>query len=309
MEKNISQEKRIEELEARLKEQEKLGSLGLLSAGIAHEIQNPLNFVINFSKLSGQLLADLADRLDEAKARIPEAELEDIKDILSGLRENVDKIKEHGDRAISIIRGILLYSRGKEDEFMPTQIQKLTKEYVWLAYHAMRANYKNFNIAIREDYAKDIPSIRLIPQDFSRAVLNVMNNACYAVWKKWQNAPEGYSPEIMVTLEKLDKRIVLSIRDNGEGMGPEVKRKLFDSFFTTKPVGQGTGLAAYDSGIQLSTSSRCSSRHFRTRSSSSMRASLSAFINELISSVVNLILLKNFAAKGSFSVNPFHPTT
>lgn len=154
----------------------------------------------------------------------------------------MDKIKEHGDRAISIIRGILLYSRGKEDEFMPTQIQKLTKEYVWLAYHAMRANYKNFNIAIREDYAKDIPSIRLIPQDFSRAVLNVMNNACYAVWKKWQNAPEGYSPEIMVTLEKLDKRIVLSIRDNGEGMGPEVKRKLFDSFFTTKPVGQGTGL-------------------------------------------------------------------
>ena len=93
-----------------------------------------------------------------------------------------------------------------------------------------------------EDYAKDIPSIRLIPQDFSRAVLNVMNNACYAVWKKWQNAPEGYSPEIMVTLEKLDKRIVLSIRDNGEGMSPEVKRKLFDSFFTTKPVGQGTGL-------------------------------------------------------------------
>lgn len=242
MEKNISQEKRIEELEARLKEQEKLGSLGLLSAGIAHEIQNPLNFVINFSKLSGQLLADLADRVDEAKARIPEVELEDIKDILSGLRENVDKIKEHGDRAISIIRGILLYSRGKEDEFMPTQIQKLTKEYVWLAYHAMRANYKNFNIAIREDYAKDIPSIRLIPQDFSRAVLNVMNNACYAVWKKWQNAPEGYSPEIMVTLEKLDKRIVLSIRDNGEGMSPEVKRKLFDSFFTTKPVGQGTGL-------------------------------------------------------------------
>ena len=105
MEKNISQEKRIEELEARLKEQEKLGSLGLLSAGIAHEIQNPLNFVINFSKLSGQLLADLADRVDEAKARIPEAELEDIKDILSGLRENVDKIKEHviGLSALSVV--------------------------------------------------------------------------------------------------------------------------------------------------------------------------------------------------------------
>ena len=150
MERNISQEKRIEELEARLREQEKLGSLGLLSAGIAHEIQNPLNFVINFSKLSGQLLSDLDTIVDETGNRIPEESLEDIKDILSGLRENMDKIREHGDRAISIIRGILLYSRGKDDEFMPSQIQKLTKEYVWLAYHAMRANYKNFNIAIHE---------------------------------------------------------------------------------------------------------------------------------------------------------------
>lgn len=111
MERNISQEKRIEELEARLREQEKLGSLGLLSAGIAHEIQNPLNFVINFSKLSGQLLSDLDTIVDETGNRIPEESLEDIKDILSGLRENMDKIREHGDRAISIIRGILLYSR------------------------------------------------------------------------------------------------------------------------------------------------------------------------------------------------------
>lgn len=125
---------------------------------------------------------------------------------------------------------------------MPTQIQKLTKEYVWLAYHAMRANYKNFNIAIREDYAKDIPSIRLIPQDFSRAVLNVMNNACYAVWKKWQNAPEGYSPEIMVTLEKLDKRIVLSIRDNGEGDESGGQTKLFDSFSQQNRWGRGQAL-------------------------------------------------------------------
>ena len=125
MERNISQEKRIEELEARLREQEKLGSLGLLSAGIAHEIQNPLNFVINFSKLSGQLLSDLDTIVDETGNRIPEESLEDIKDILSGLRENMDKIREHGDRAISIIRGILLYSRGKDDEFMPSQIQNM----------------------------------------------------------------------------------------------------------------------------------------------------------------------------------------
>ena len=243
MERNISQEKRIEELEARLREQEKLGSLGLLSAGIAHEIQNPLNFVINFSKLSGQLLSDLDTIVDETGNRIPEESLEDIKDILSGLRENMDKIREHGDRAISIIRGILLYSRGKDDEFMPSQIQKLTKEYVWLAYHAMRANYKNFNIAIHEDYAKDIPPVRLIPQDFSRAVLNVMNNACYAVFSKSKGVAENpYSPTIKVRLAKDSDRVRLVIEDNGPGITKEVKEKLYTPFFTTKPVGEGTGL-------------------------------------------------------------------
>lgn len=242
MEKNITTEKRIEELEARLKEQEKLGSLGLLSAGIAHEIQNPLNFVINFSKLSGKLLSDLDAIVQENSSRIPADDQEDIKDILAGLHENLGKIREHGDRAISIIRGILLYSRGKEGEFIPTRVQQLTKEYVWLAYHAMRANYKNFNIAIHENYAADIPLVPLIPQDFSRVILNVMNNACYAVWKKWQETPDGYSPEITVNLEMQDKQVVLTIRDNGEGMSEEVKRNLFHSFFTTKPVGQGTGL-------------------------------------------------------------------
>ncbi len=242
MEEKNSIEKRIRELEARIKEQEKLASLGTLSAGIAHEIQNPLNFVVNFSKMSGQLLSDLSITIDENSGRIPADDRQDIKDILSSLQENMEKIMEHGNRATSIIRGILLYSRGKEGEFIPTRVQLLTKEYVWLAYHAMRANYKNFNIAIRENYAENIPPVKLIPQDFSRAILNVMNNACYAVWKKQQNSPEAYLPEIIVSLEKQGACFILSIRDNGEGMSEEVKQRIFDSFFTTKPAGQGTGL-------------------------------------------------------------------
>lgn len=242
MEKNITEENRIDKLETQLKEQEKLASLGMLSAGIAHEIQNPLNFVINFSKMSKQLLSDLEDIMREDNRHIPPEEQQDLKDILTGLHENMDKIIEHGNRATSIIRGILLYSRGKEGEFMPTQIQQLTKEYVWLAYHAMRVNYKNFNISIHENYDENIPPVKLIPQDFSRAILNVMNNACYAVWKKWQSTSGEYAPEISVSLEKQDSRFILSIWDNGEGMSEEVKQKLYDSFFTTKPVGQGTGL-------------------------------------------------------------------
>lgn len=242
METNSSREKRIRELEVQIKEQEKLASLGMLSAGIAHEIQNPLNFVINFSKISGQLLSDLNSIIDENSKHIPADDQQDLKDILTGLQENMEKIIEHGNRATSIIRGILLYSRGKEGEFIPSRVQQLTKEYVWLAYHAMRANYKNFNIAIRENYAEDIPPVKLIPQDFSRAILNVMNNACYAVWKRQQNSPETYLPEIIVSLEKQGDRFSLSIRDNGEGMSEEVKRHIFDSFFTTKPAGQGTGL-------------------------------------------------------------------
>lgn len=242
MEENNSIEKRIRELETQIKEQEKLASLGILSAGIAHEIQNPLNFVVNFSKISGQLLSDLSTTIGENSERIPADDRQDINDILSSLQENMEKITEHGNRATSIIRGILLYSRGKEGEYIPTRVQQLTKEYVWLAYHAMRANYKNFNIAIRENYAENIPPVKLIPQDFSRAILNVMNNACYAVWKKQQNSPETYLPEITVSLEKQGDRFVLSIRDNGEGMSEEVKQRIFDSFFTTKPAGQGTGL-------------------------------------------------------------------
>ena len=232
----------IEQLKEQLKKQEKLASLGLLSAGIAHEIQNPLNFVINFSKMSDDLLKDLTEIVEDNKDKLAEDDREEMEDIVTDLKENMAKIVEHGERAINIIQGILLVSRGKENEFRPADICQLVKEYVWLSYHAMRANYKGFNLAIRESYDTSMPPMTVIPQDLSRAVLNVMNNACYAVWKKAQTAGEDYKPEVNVIVGTQDGNLRISIADNGEGMTDEVKQRLYENFFTTKPVGQGTGL-------------------------------------------------------------------
>jgi signal transduction histidine kinase len=235
-------EQQIETLQQQLKQQEKLASLGMLSAGIAHEIQNPLNFVINFSKMSDKLLKNLSEIVADNEDNLSEDDREEVEDIVADLKENLGKIVEHGERAISIIRGILLVSRGKENEFLPTDICKLVKEYVWLSYHAMRANQKNFNISIHETYEEGLPPMMVIPQDLSRAVLNVMNNACYAVWKKSQTAEAAYQPEVNISVKTADGNIIISIADNGEGMTDEVKQRLYENFFTTKPVGQGTGL-------------------------------------------------------------------
>ena len=235
----------VESLQNQLKQQEKMATLGLLTAGIVHEIRNPLNFVINFSKLSGGLLKDLADDLDAIADKLEEDDKEDMEDIMANLEENLQKISGHGERAISIIQNILLYSRGKEDEFIPTDICKLVKEYVWLSYHAMRANLKNFNVTINEDYGEGIPLQPVVPQDLSRAVLNVMNNACYAVWERAQHAPDDYKPAIDVKVSCQADELSIVITDNGTGMSDEVKQHLYETFFTTKPTGQGTGLGMY----------------------------------------------------------------
>ena len=239
------QKQQVESLQNQLKQQEKMAPLGLLTAGIVHEIRNPLNFVINFSKLSDGLIKDLEEDLDANEDKIADDDMEDIRDIMANLNENLQKIKEHGERAISIIQNILLYSRGKEDERIPTDVCKLVKEYVWLSYHAMRANLKNFNISIEEDYEEGIPLQSVIPQDLSRAVLNVMNNACYAVWEKSQQDLPDYKPTVSVQVARRSKELVIAITDNGTGMSEEVKQRLFDTFFTTKPTGQGTGLGMY----------------------------------------------------------------
>ena len=243
------QNKEIERLRTQVSSLEKLSSLGMLSAGIAHEIQNPLNFVINFSKLSAKLVEDLQDIMEEEQALLsPEAKQrvaelnEELDEIVGDLHANLQKIEEHGNRAISIIKGILLYSRGKEDEFIPTDLAKLVKVYVWLSYHSMRANYKGFNLTIHEEYATDLPLQRVVPQDFSRAVLNLMNNACYAVYNKSKCAAVGFEPVIAVSLRQEGDQVCLQIEDNGTGMPAAIKEQIFTPFYTTKPAGEGTGL-------------------------------------------------------------------
>lgn len=244
-----NQKQKIERLQFQIERLEKLSSLGMLSAGIAHEIQNPLNFVINFSKLSAKLVDDLEQVLaEEQECLSPESREkintfhEELQEILEDLHNNLLKIEEHGNRATSIVRGVLLYSRGKDDEFMPTHVQQLVKEYVWLAYHSMRANYKGFNISIQESYDASIPPVDLIPQDLSRAVLNLMNNACYAVYSKSKVTPIGYEPVIRIDLKKDGDHMQLTIEDNGIGITSEVREDIFTAFFTTKPAGEGTGL-------------------------------------------------------------------
>jgi signal transduction histidine kinase len=234
--------KKIAYLEQQISQQEKLASLGMLSAGIVHEIQNPLNFVINFSKLSGKLLKDMEDVLSEVKDSLPHDTREEMDDILSDLKNNIAKIEENGNRVSNIIRGILLYSRGK-DEYTLTDLKELVHEYIWLSYHAVKAGHKNFNVSIREAYEDDIPLLNIIPQDVSRAVLNIMNNACYAVFSKAQAALDAsYSPAIQVSIRKDAGMVRLVIEDNGTGISDEVNEKLYTPFFTTKPIGEGTGL-------------------------------------------------------------------
>jgi len=243
-------QQQIANLQEQLHKQEKMASLGMLSAGIAHEIQNPLNFVINFSKMSAKLLDDLSDLVEDCADKLNPDDAEELEDIAADLKENMEKIQQHGERAISIIRGILLQSRGKAGEFLPTDVAQLLHEYVWLSYHAMRANDKNFNITLQEDYPPAMPKLLTIPQDLSRAVLNVMNNACYTVKERAMQEGETYKPTISIKVELVpaegrpsDEAVLhIDIKDNGMGMSPEVQEKVFENFFTTKPIGQGTGL-------------------------------------------------------------------
>lgn len=233
---------KVEQLQRQLSEQEKMVALGMLSAGIAHEIQNPLNFVINFSKMSVKLLGDLNDILEDVKDKLDPDDAEEVEDITADLTENLNRIQEHGERAISIIRNILLQSRGKDGEFLPTDVTAIVHEYVWLSYHAMRANDKTFNVSIKEDYDQSLPKVMVIPQDVCRAVLNLVNNACYALRERAHNESSDYVPQLSVAVRQQDGNIAIIISDNGTGMPDEVRAKLFREVFTTKPIGQGTGL-------------------------------------------------------------------
>lgn len=232
----------LKDTQDQLVQSQKLASLGELTAGIAHEIQNPLNFVNNFSTLSVELAKELREYLDEVSDKIPPDRLADIKEVLDMIAGNVEKITDHGKRAASIVKGMLQHSRGKSGEFENVELNNLVSEYVNLAYHGMRAKDKSFNTALRTDLDPAIGKVSIIPQELSRVILNIVNNSCYAVDEKAKLEIPGFSPEVVTSTRKIGNKIEIKIRDNGTGIPQHVIDKIFNPFFTTKPTGKGTGL-------------------------------------------------------------------
>ncbi|MCX6361341.1 MAG: ATP-binding protein [Armatimonadetes bacterium] len=244
---------RLKEMQRQIVTQEKMAALGGLTAGIAHEIKNPLNFVNNFSELSLGLLDEMADLLQTSAERVEPDDMADIQDILGDLRQNAAKVNEHGKRADSIVRGMLLHSRGKPGQAQETDLNALVAEYVNLAYHGMRAVDAEFNVKIETEYDQAVGRVSVVPQDLSRAILNIVNNACYAAYDARKHRPAGFQPAIRVSTKVAGDRIEVRIRDNGEGIPAEVREKVFTPFYTTKPAGKGTGLGlsiTYDIIVQ-----------------------------------------------------------
>jgi signal transduction histidine kinase len=244
-------EKTLEELkatQAQLIQSEKLASLGELTAGIAHEIQNPLNFVNNFSEVSSELIDEMGEELDKG-------DFEEVKAIADDLKQNLEKILHHGKRAEAIVSGMLEHSRASSGEKKATDLNALADEYLRLAYHGLRAKDKSFNADFETDLAENLPKIEVVSQDIGRVLLNLINNAFYAVNEKRKLSLEAYQALVSVSTrcvlseDKNQNKVEISIKDNGMGIPDSVKEKIFQPFFTTKPTGQGTGLGlslAYD---------------------------------------------------------------
>jgi signal transduction histidine kinase len=236
-------------------QQEKLASLGELTAGIAHEIQNPLNFVNNFSELSIDLVKDLKEELEKSpltpEGGIVITDKTYFDELFDDLSQNQTKINQHGKRASSIVRGMLEHSRTSSGEYRLTHINLLADEYLRLSYHGLRAKDKSFNAQLEIELADNLPKINIIPQDVGRVLLNLFNNAFYAVHKKAQNAQntEGgiFAPKVRLTTRQMGNFIEIRVQDNGGGIPEAVLQKIFQPFFTTKPSGEGTGL-----GLSLS---------------------------------------------------------
>ena len=233
--------------------QEKLASLGALTAGIAHEIKNPLNFVNNFAELAIELVAELKEAIETQTENLDPKELENLKDILEDLEQNANKINEHGRRADSIIKSMLQHSRGKKGELQETDINAMLEEDLNLAYHGMRAQDASFNATIEKKFDETCDKLKIVPQDISRVFLNIISNGFYEVHKKKMEKNGDYSPVLTIKSINSPKRVEIRIRDNGNGIPKDIQEKLFNPFFTTKPTGMGTGLGlsiSYDIVVQ-----------------------------------------------------------
>jgi signal transduction histidine kinase/ligand-binding sensor domain-containing protein len=226
--------------QSQLVHSEKMASLGELTAGIAHEIQNPLNFVNNFSDVNKELLIELKDEIKKGN-------LDEVNAIADDVISNEEKINHHGKRADAIVKGMLQHSRSSSGVKEPTDINKLADEYLRLAYHGLRAKDKSFNATMKTDFDKSIGNINVIPQDIGRVILNLITNAFYVVDEKKKQQPAGYEPTVSVSTKKMGDKVLITVKDNGNGIPQKVLDKIFQPFFTTKPTGQGTGL-----GLSLS---------------------------------------------------------
>jgi signal transduction histidine kinase len=232
--------KELKETQAQLIQREKMASLGELTAGIAHEIQNPLNFINNFSEVNKELLQEMKEEIDSGNTQV-------VKTIADDVIYNQEKINEHGKRADAIVKGMLQHSGNSSGVKEPTDINKLADEYSRLSHHGFRAKDKSFNATLKTDFDVKIGNINIIPQDIGRVILNLINNAFYAADEKRKQNLNGYEPTVSVSTKKVNGKVEVSVKDNGNGIPQKVLDKIFQPFFTTKPTGQGTGL-----GLSLS---------------------------------------------------------
>jgi signal transduction histidine kinase len=234
----------LRQTQSQLIQSEKMASLGELTAGIAHEIQNPLNFVNNFSEVSNELI-------DEMKSELATGNWQPATEIADEVKQNLEKILHHGKRADGIVKGMLQHSRTGSGNKELTDINALCDEYLRLSYHGLRAKDKSFNAKFESDFDPNFPKINVVPQDIGRVILNLINNAFYVVSQK-QKAEIGkpdstYEPIVTVSTKRNGDKVLISVKDNGNGIPESIKEKIFQPFFTTKPTGQGTGL-----GLSLS---------------------------------------------------------
>jgi signal transduction histidine kinase/ligand-binding sensor domain-containing protein len=260
-EKELAQAREIEKAYQELKvtqkqliQSEKMASLGELTAGIAHEIQNPLNFVNNFSEVSAELVDEMKQELAVGSwqsavggQRSAVSGQQSAIEILDDIKQNLEKINHHGKRADAIVKGMLQHSRSSNGVKKLTDINALADEYLRLSYHGLRAKDKSFNADFKTDFDENLPKINVIPQDIGRVLLNLINNAFYAVSDRAKHNENGFKPEVTVSTKNFDDRIEISVKDNGKGIPEGLKDKIFQPFFTTKPTGEGTGL-----GLSLS---------------------------------------------------------
>ncbi|MBL7860886.1 MAG: hypothetical protein JNJ65_06960, partial [Cyclobacteriaceae bacterium] len=238
----------LKSTQSQLIQSEKMASLGELTAGIAHEIQNPLNFVNNFSEVNTELIAEL-----KAESVKPKADWDEslLRETLDNLKDNEQKIVYHGKRAADIVKGMLQHSRTNSGQKELTDINDLADEYLRLAYHGLRAKDKSFNAKFETHLDPTLPKVNVVTQDIGRVLLNLINNAFYAVSEKLKveskKTGAGYDPKVTVSTQNLGNKIEINVKDNGNGIPDSIKEKIFQPFFTTKPTGQGTGL-----GLSLS---------------------------------------------------------